>query len=50
MGGRPDRLTLRYPAGLRRAVHRGRAQRLTLRISAVGMGGAAPTVVKQVAL
>jgi len=50
MQGRPDRLTLRYPAALRRAIHRGDAQRLTLRIAAVGTGGAAPTVVKQVAL
>ena len=48
--GRPDRLTLRYPAALRRAIHRGDAQRLTLRIAAVGTGGTAPIVVKQVAL
>jgi hypothetical protein len=50
MQGRPDRLTLRYPGALRRAIHRGDAKRLTLRIAAVGTGGTAPTVVKQVAL
>jgi hypothetical protein len=50
MQGRPDRVTLRYPGDLRRAIHRGDAKRLTLRIAAVGTGGAAPTVVKQVAL
>jgi DNA-binding beta-propeller fold protein YncE len=47
---RPDRITLRYPTGLRRAMAQHRARRLTVRVAAVGPGGTSPTVVKTVTL
>ena len=43
---RPDRVTLRYPSGLRRALADHRGRRLTVRVAAVGPGGTSPTVVK----
>ena len=50
MQGRPDRLTLRYPAALRHALADHRGRRLTVRVAAVGPGGTSPTVVKTLGL
>jgi sugar lactone lactonase YvrE len=47
--GTPSRLALQFPARLRRALANGRG-RLTVRISALGIGGASPAVVRRLAL